>query len=418
MSTRDWASELGIRPVINASGPNTRSGGHRMHPEVIEAMAWAASVHLPIDELQVQAGILIADITGAEAGYVTAGAAAGLTLAAAACITGSDILAMSRLPDASGRPHEIVVQRGHRNGYDRAFRAAGARLVDVGDLGYPGGGMTQSWQIRAAIGPQTVAVACPVQAAPGLVPLEDVVRVAHEAGVPVIVDAAAALPPAEHLRSFISAGADLVVFSGGKAIGGPQASGIVCGRADLIRSIALQHQDQITDQRTWSDRRLIEEGRIAGMPENGIGRSMKVGRESIVGLMVALGRFVAADHVAEAARQRLLLDGIAQRLGSSGPHQVTILPEGPARPYPSLLIDLGGAAAGDAAADVVVAAAASDPPVLLGQQRLAEGIITVLASTLVDDEADLVVDRLTDLLRRRGHALDGEVAGMTTGRLV
>jgi L-seryl-tRNA(Ser) seleniumtransferase len=258
--------------------------------------------------------------------------------------------------------------------------------------------MTQAWQIRAAIGRQTAAVACPVQAAPGLVPLEDVVRVAHEADIPVIVDAAAALPPAEHLRSFISTGADLVVFSGGKAIGGPQASGIVCGRAELIRSIALQHQDQITDPRTWPERQLIEYGRIAGMPENGIGRSMKVGRETIVGLMVALQRFVAADHVAEAARQRRLLDGLAGRLGASMPHPVTILAEGPARPYPVLLIDLGGAAAGDAAADVVIAAAASDPPVLLGQQRLAEGIVTILASTLADEEADVVAERLIDLL--------------------
>jgi L-seryl-tRNA(Ser) seleniumtransferase len=400
MSERDWGSELGLRPMINASGPNTRSGGHRMHPAVIEAMAWAGSVHLPIDELQVQAGNLIAEVTGAEAGYVTAGASAGLTLAAAACIAGLDIAAMSRLPDATGLRNEIVVQRGHRNGYDRALRAAGARLIDIGDLGYPGGGMTQAWQIRAAIDAGTAAVACPVQAGPGLVPLEEVVAVAREAGVPVIVDAAAALPPAGNLRRFIDIGADLVVFSGGKAIGGPQGTGIICGRTDLIRSIALQHQDLITDERTWSGRRLIEDGVLAGMPANGIGRSMKVGRESIVGLMVALRRFVAADHEAEADRQLRLLRRIAEQLEGSVAYPVEIVVGAATQPFPSLLIHVGGASAADSAADIVLAAARGDPPVQLGQMRLSEGIVTVLASTLADDEADAVAERLLAHLRR------------------
>ncbi|MGI9252146.1 MAG: aminotransferase class V-fold PLP-dependent enzyme, partial [Thermomicrobiales bacterium] len=286
---------LGLTPVINAAGTLTRLGGSRMAPEVLAAMQEAAASFVPIDELQERAGAVIAEITGAEAGYVVTGAAAGLSLGTAACVAGMDIGKMDRLPDTTGMKNEVVVQRGHRNSYDHAIRAAGIRFVEVGYLGYPGAGGTMPWQIDEAITERTAAVACPILDTPGTVPLAVVCEIAHAKGVPVIVDAAAELPPRINLRRFIAEGADLVVFSGGKAIGGPQASGILAGRKDLIASVSLQHQDMDNRPETWSRRSWIAEGRVAGVPHQGFGRSMKVGREEIAGLITALRRFAAGS---------------------------------------------------------------------------------------------------------------------------
>src|SRR5439155_27252918 len=154
--------ELGVRPLINAAGTQTRYGGVPLPQEVVQAMAEAATACVRMEDLQEAAGRVIAEAPGAEAGYVTAGAAAGLTLAAAACLAGLDPARMDRLPDTSGLPNEIVVCREQRNGYDHALRAAGARLVEVGmneQVAGAGVRRTESWEIEAALSEQTVAVA-------------------------------------------------------------------------------------------------------------------------------------------------------------------------------------------------------------------------------------------------------------------
>ena len=166
--------DLGLRTVINASGTLTRLGGSRMAPEVLAAMAEAAASFVPIDELQTRAGEIIAEVTGAESGYVVTGAAAGLSLGVAACVAGFDVAAMDRLPDTTGLKNEVVVQRGHRNAYDHAIRAVGVRMVEVGYLGYPGAGGTYPWQIADAITERTAAIACPILDTPGTVPLREV----------------------------------------------------------------------------------------------------------------------------------------------------------------------------------------------------------------------------------------------------
>ncbi len=154
-------------------------------------------------------GSALPELTGAEAGLVTAGAAASLTLAAAACLAGADFARMDQLPDTSGMPNEIVIARSHRNGYDHALRAAGARLVEVGLAERTRD--PQPWEIASAINDRTVAVAFSVGFSP--LPLAEFVAVAKQYGVPVIVDASAALPPRGNLRKFIAEGADLVAFT-------------------------------------------------------------------------------------------------------------------------------------------------------------------------------------------------------------
>jgi len=392
----DIVAEFGLRPIVNAVGTATRVGGQRMHPEVIAAMADAAGRHFAIDELQEIAGREIAAATGAEAGYVTSGASAGLMLGAAACIAGADPDRIDRLPDTIGMPNEIIVQRGHRNAYDHALRTAGARIVEVGYQGHPGAGRTHAWQIEAAIGPATVAIAHPVQHAPGTVPLPEVAELAHRHGIAVIVDAAAGLPPKANLRRFIAEGADLVAYSGGKAIGGPQASGFLAGRADLIRSAALQHLDMDVDVRTWRYGSLVRDGSLRGVPHHGIGRAAKVGKEGIVGLLAALRRYVARDEEAEIARQVAILEHIAAGIDRAG------LPAGASltlrRPpidgrvmYPVLHLDLGGSAATERAAALSLALQQGDPPVYTGEGWLDIGVVSFGASTLHEDEADVVV---------------------------
>ena len=211
---------------------------------------------------------LIAQATGAQAGIVTSGASAGLTLATAACLARWDVTRMAALPDTRGMPNQVLMARTHRNSYDHAIRLAGAHIVDIGhnDRG-TGAGIRglEPWEIEAAITPQTAAMVF-VATAQTTDDLPAVLQVVQARGLPVIVDAAAQLPPRANLQRFIAAGADLVVYSGGKAIGGPQSSGILAGRRDLIGSALLQMMDMDVSPQTWSPAGLIDRRLLARLP--------------------------------------------------------------------------------------------------------------------------------------------------------
>ncbi|MGH2531777.1 MAG: aminotransferase class V-fold PLP-dependent enzyme [Thermomicrobiales bacterium] len=389
--------ELGVAPIINASGTLTRLGGSRMAPAVLAAMAEAASSFVRIDELQERAGEVIAEVTGAEAGYVVTGAAAGLALGVAACVAGLDVAKMDRLPDTAGMQNEVVVQRGHRNAYDHAIRMVGVHFVEVGYLGYPGAGGTFDWQLDEVITEHTAAVACPVLDTPGTLPLPVVAEIAHAKGVPVVVDAAASLPPRANLRRFIAEGADLVCFSGGKAIGGPQASGVLAGRRDLIASVALQHQDMDVRAATWSQRARIADGTLRGVPQQGFGRAMKVGREEIVGLIVALRHFAAGNDDADRARWHAILDIVQAELGDR-PHVSICRLAGTNRILPMLTLELDEPALGLTAYDALNQLLDGRPPIAVAETRAEFGVITVNPHGLTEDEATIVGCRLRETL--------------------
>ena len=283
-----------VKPLINAAGTKTRLGGANMAPEVLQAMTEAAADAVDMAALQAAASRVIAGITGAEAGYVTSGAAAGLTLGAAACITGLDPAKIDRLPQTDNLPNEIIIFRSHRNSYDHAWRAAGARLVDIGlDDRLVGSGVRslEIWEVEAAITDRTVAIAY-VANRRNEPPLAQLTEFAHSHNLPVLVDAAGQLPPEENLKRFIDAGADLVAFSGGKAIGGPQGTGILCGKKALIQAVLLNHLDMDMDLELWDPPAdLLPRESIQALPHHGIGRGLKVSKENIIGLLVALERF-------------------------------------------------------------------------------------------------------------------------------
>ena len=247
---------------------------------------------------------------------------------------------MNLLPDTDKIPNEVVIQRIHRNAYDHALRTAGAKLIEAGHIGHPTGGYTEPWHIETAINERTVAVHWVAMPVEGAVSLEDTVAVAHKHNVPVIVDAAGGLPPAENLQGYIATGADLVSFSGGKAIQGPQASGILVGRSDLIQSVALQHQDMDVMVETWTLReQLLGSGRLLGPPLQGIGRPMKVGKEEIAGLLAAVKKYVSRDHAAARVEWLRRLDAIGAELSDvAGVSSEVVGRDGAS--YPTLRVSL------------------------------------------------------------------------------
>ncbi|WP_254273119.1 aminotransferase class V-fold PLP-dependent enzyme [Haloarcula marina] len=386
--------ELGVPPVVNAAGTKTRIGGSRIRPEALADMRRAADEFVELGDLQARAADLVADVTGAEAGYVTSGAAAGLTLSAAAAIAGRDVSVMDRLPDTSGVADEIVMPRTHRTGYDHALRAAGATIVDVGTndphLG-TGATSVEPWELDRAITDETAAVGY-VQKDYTRPPLAVVADIAHDNGVPVIVDAAAEVPPVENLSAFVDDGADMVVFSGGKGIRGPQTTGIVAGKRRYVESIAVQHLDMHVAADVWTPPEgLVDRANFDGVPRQGIGRSMKVGKEELVGLVSALEAFLDEDR--DAVRRSWVdrTERIAARLREAGLAVTTTEPGG-SSVAPEAVVSL--AAVDTAARELVATLRAEDPRVYVGADGLHEDEIVLNPMCLTDAEADYAVDRV------------------------
>lgn len=334
----DVYARFGVTPIINAVGYATRVSGSCPHPDVIAAMAAASGDYVEIDDLLAAASKLIASCTGAEAGLVTAGAGAALTLAAAACLAGNDPDAMDRLPDVAGLERtEIVFPAPGPFDYDHALRLSGARLVT---LDYAAADALT--QIEAAISSRTAAVGYVWYGLEERPSLDAVVALAHRHKLPVILDGAFSLPPEENLTAFIRRGVDLVAFSGGKHLGGPQASGILCGRADLIRSAWVQMVDLDVRAGTWSLQRWIDEGWIARPPRHGLGRSMKISKEGMIGVMAALERFAQRDPAAEHRAWRQTIDEIYAGIGGLNGLRVTKHAQAfNGQPYPLLEVRSG-----------------------------------------------------------------------------
>jgi L-seryl-tRNA(Ser) seleniumtransferase len=394
-----FLDRLGVPRRINAAGTLTRLGGALMAPEVLEAMREAASSSVDMAELQSAASRRIAALTGAEAGLVTSGASAGLTLATAACLAGWDAARMAALPDTARMPARMLMLRTHRNSYDHAVRLAGAQIVDVGhnDRG-TGAGVrgVEPWEIESAVDAQTAGFVFVAGAggAAGTGALPVVVEVMHRHGLPVVVDAAAQLPPAAHLRRFVEQGADLVVFSGGKALGGPQASGLLLGRRALVGSALLQMMDMDVHPATWAPAELVDTARLRGTPLHGIGRGFKVGKEEVAGLLCALERFVACDETARAEAWTQRLRAIAAGLNGAPRLQAVLLEARPGgRAVPALELTVGAGGRGDPAAAAALCRQlqAQDRPVHLAEDRLDEGVLLVNPIALApQDDAALV----------------------------
>lgn len=365
---------LGVRPVINAVGTQTRLGGTIMCPEAVQAMVEASRIDVAIEELQAAASRVIARHTGAEAGLVTSGAFAALALATGACITRLDVARMNRMPRyAHEAGCEVLICRHHRNSYDKAFEVAGARLVEVGLLDRAlGVGVreVEPEEIEAEITPRTVALAYVAMLGVGPT-LSSVVETAHRHGLPVIVDAANQVPPVRNLRGFVAEGADLVALSGGKAFRGPQSTGFLCGRRELVAAALLQQLDMDVAPSAWAPPSELLPERLHGVPRHGFGRGFKVGKEEIAGAVAALEAFVEREPRYQqewSERCQNLVSGLA----GLGAVEARLLDQATTGRVP--LVELRFTPAGRAP---VVARALQDgePSIHLNERRAGEGVL-------------------------------------------
>ncbi len=295
---KDPYKKLGIRRVINAATSLTRLGGSVADPTVYTAMQEASNSFVQIPELQHWAGKKIAQATGAEAGHPTAGASNAITLAAAACIMkGTELedydpleletwtALARRLPaHTDGLKTEFIVQRTNRNVYDHAVEFAGGKIIEVDPT---------PEALHKAYNKNTAAYYYTVRSGADALPLPEIAEIAHSHDTPVIVDAAAELPPKSNLRRYIKEGADLVIYSGGKTIAAPNNSGILAGRADLIKLAHLQ-----------------------SYPFHGVGRASKMSRETIVGFATALQLYLDKDEEKQFKEWKKKAEWIRDQLGA------------------------------------------------------------------------------------------------------
>ncbi|MCI0899453.1 MAG: aminotransferase class V-fold PLP-dependent enzyme [Chloroflexi bacterium] len=364
---------LGVEPIINAAGSVTKYGGTRTRPEVLEVMAGAARIMVNVDELNRKAGEEIARLTGAEAGFVCSGAAGGLVLQAAACIAGQDPVKMRQLPDTTGMKNEIIIQNMHRFPYEQAYRAGGAKLVEIGDSRY-----SHPWELEGAIGENTAAVAflCAPLTNRRAIPLAQVCEIAHSHGVPVVVDAASMLPPRKNIKKFLAEGADMVAFSGGKGIRGPQGTGILCGRADLIEAAAAHAN-----------------------PAQFLGRPMKVAKEEIVGLVTALSMFLEEDEEAEMRAYRTQAERVVDALSEVPGLKITLEHDEHDYLIPHALLHFGPDWHGPSRNEIAKALEQGEQAIYLHQLGQPDEL-AVDPLNLTEEETAIVIRRLREELTR------------------
>ena len=367
---RDFFEELGVTRVINAGATMTFLSGSLMLPEVLEAINSTAHDFANMYDLQDKAGARIAEMLHCEAAMVTSGAAAALVLGTAACLTGTDLKKTEMLPGLPGPQREVIIQKSHRYVFDQAVRSTGVKFVEV----------EGPEEMDKAINKNTVMAlffngAVSWFGVPDSINHEDFVRIARKHNIPTFIDAAADVPPVENLFRYQKIGFDLITFSGGKMIRGPQSAGLLFGRKDLIEAAKLNNSPH----------------------ECPIGRPMKVNKEEIFGMYAALKSYIERDHEKEWAEWIGRIDRIASLL-----HKIpaikteTHISPGPANALPSLIVRWDQSIVKISPEDVVKQLFDGRPCIVAGNRGDALSVGVVL---LRPDQIDVVSGRITDILR-------------------
>lgn len=360
-----------LRELINVAGTMTAFGSCSVAPEVIEAMVEVLPKFVDMVALQREASRVISRVIGAEAGCITSCAAAGIAVSVAACMTGPDMAKVEQLPDTTGLKNEVVIQRGHMVWFGasvaQTVRLSGAEVVTIGDVNRCG-----VYQLEAAINENTAAALYVVShhtVQYGLIALESFCQVAHDHGVPVIVDAASE----SNMRKFIECGADLVCFSGHKFLSGP-TSGIIAGRRDLVEA-CLYHQ------------------------YHGIGRAMKVGKEGIVGAIAALLRWQALDHEAERKKQDKIVKEFVKGLSGLPGLEVSIEPDPTGNPINRVRVKVNPHIAGLTAYQLAAELSNGDPPIMVRDHHaIDEGFFELDPVVVRFDQVDTVITAIRTLV--------------------
>jgi D-glucosaminate-6-phosphate ammonia-lyase len=365
-----WHRARAYTPVVNVSGTMTSLGASMAAAPVAAATAASMGRFVKMHEMQADASRVIAKLTGAEAGFLTASAAAGISLSVAACITGLDPAAVEALPKNPGAKSKVAIQVGHLCGYgapiSQGVELAGATVVSVGQSTH-----VMDYQLEAALGPETAAalyVASHHVVHYGQIPFPRFAEICREAGVPVIVDAASEYD----LTGFIADGADLAVYSGHKFLGGP-TSGIVAGRRDLVRAAYMQNM--------------------------GIGRGMKIGKESIAGAIAAMEAWMVRDHAAVRAAERAALELWMRAFSGNPGITPRIVPDPTKNPLDRLQIDVEPAAAGTTAAAIARHLGGLDPAVVVRDHEVELGYFQLDPCNLAPGQAEIVAATVGEVLR-------------------
>jgi L-seryl-tRNA(Ser) seleniumtransferase len=366
-SARDVYQELGIRPLINAAGTYTYLSASLMPRPVVEAIESASRHYVHLGELQAAVGRRISALVGCEAAIVTGGAASALMLATAACVAGKDKEKIARLPDTAGLRNEVILPKGHRNGYDHAIRNAGVRLVEA----------ETAADVERLAGERTAMLAYfNVHGVDGKIKVDEYAALGKKLRIPTLIDAAADIPPVENYSRFLKMGYDLAAFSGGKVLRGPQCSGLLLGRKDLIEAAAANNNPQ-TDS---------------------LGRTSKVGKEEIVGLWAALEHFVKQDPAAMWKEwERRCATIAAQAATVAGVKAETFVPT-PANSVPHLKVTWDGASIGVTPGEAVKKLRDGEPRIEV-RATLADGL-EIGVWMLEPGEDEIVGRRLKEVLRK------------------
>jgi L-seryl-tRNA(Ser) seleniumtransferase len=371
-SVRKIYEDMGVKPVINAAGNMTLLGGSRLTPHVLEAMALANRYFADMEELQQRSGVLIAEMIGAEAALVTSGCAAAITLGVTACMAGSDLEKIGRLPDTAGLKNEILIQKVQRYKYDRCLTLFGARMIEVGDERG-----TTAAQLEAAITDRTAAVHF---FAPGdrvgVLPFETVAAIAKKRGLRILVDAAAIVYPPARMRAYLDQGADLACF-GAKYIGAPNSSGILAGRKDLVEAAFLQSFVGFESSASRS-----------------VGRPMKLDRQEIVAVVVALRDWISMDHEQRLAEHQRRAQVVMQGLEGI-PHVTAEWSPDEGGLAHGVMVSLDEAALGKTGDQIREALRTGSPSIWT---RGSGSSVRVNVAHLVGGEEEIVVARLRELL--------------------
>jgi uncharacterized pyridoxal phosphate-dependent enzyme len=363
----DIYQSIGVRPFINGAGTLTVYGGSLELPEVRAAMDAAAQHMVQLDELMEAVGKRLAELTGAEWGIVTAGCAAAMTLATLACVVGGNPDKHVRLPNMDGLgKDEVIIPKHSRNNYDAAIRAVGVRIIEVNN----------AQELEAAIGPRTamIYIFAGPQADTGTPSYEEITRIAKQKNIPVLTDAAAEILtiPNVHLQR----GSTMVAYSGGKQLRGPQCSGLLLGRKDLVSA-------------AW----------IHSAPHHGFARNMKVGKEEVIGALAAVEAWVKRDHKAIWRQMLDQMDHIAKR-ASSIPGITTEVrePSGLSNRSPVLNVRWDAARLGISGQQLAKILDTTDPRIMVGVSRGAQNGISITAFTLKPGDEKVIADRLYAIL--------------------
>lgn len=371
-----------------------------MPPQVLKAFHEAAQSACSLQELQYAASKRIQKHTGAEMGLVTAGCSAALTLGTAAILAGSSYTKMARLPWVDDGPNEFLIAREQRNGYDHAFRAAGAQLVEVGFneiVANAGVRRTELWEYDEAITPRTAGIIY-VAGDDTHPPLRDVVKLANDRCLPIIIDAAGEVLPRSRIREIVATFADVVCFSGGKAIRGPQSTGVLCGRYEPVTSAMMQMLDMDDHPSLWSlPTDTVSHFFYQYPPRHGLGRGYKVSKEEIIALLVAMDLFFDGEYLKERPQQIAWLEQIAKSLPNSATSRLHIPSDG--ERFPTLEIQLDEQRLGRSAFDVCKELRSGTPRIFVGHGLLGEGKFVIHPLCLQPGHADMISARLIEELR-------------------